>query len=178
MSEFRSPHETALLLAAMLKRSGENYATVSQNTLSRISNRKRSGQEFTDAVEQELGAFGIALIPVSIHSYGLMRRELFKTCLQITPESCATLCAELDAAPDRIIPAKISYVADVAQFTPKTVETQSERQKLMFRLRAQIDPALLKRHVAQVKTGLPGMAYVRIDPNTPWPADLAKAKKD
>ena len=84
----------------------------------------------------------------------------------------------LDAAPDRIIPAKISYVADVAQFTPKTVETQSERQKLMFRLRAQIDPALLKRHVAQVKTGLPGMAYVRIDPNTPWPADLAKAKKD
>ncbi|PZR31059.1 HlyD family secretion protein [Caulobacter segnis] len=84
----------------------------------------------------------------------------------------------LDAAPDRIIPAKISYVADVAQFTPKTVETQSERQKLMFRLRAQIDPALLARHVAQVKTGLPGMAYVRIDPKAPWPEDLAKAKKD
>lgn len=83
----------------------------------------------------------------------------------------------LDAAPDLIIPAKISYVADVAQFTPKTVETQSERQKLMFRLRAQIDPALLARHVAQVKTGLPGMAYVRIDPKTPWPANLATAKE-
>ena len=100
MAKFRTPRETALLLAAMLKRSGENYATVSQNTLSRISNRKRSGQAFTDAVEHELGAFGIALIPVSIHSYGLMRLDLFKTCLQITPESCATISAELDAAPD------------------------------------------------------------------------------
>ena len=111
MFEFRSPRETALLLAAMLKRSGENYATVSQNTLSRISNRKRSGQKFTDAVEQELGAFGIALIPIAIHSYGLMRRELFKTCLQITPESCATLCAELDAAPDAMCELEVDLCA-------------------------------------------------------------------
>ena len=80
----------------------------------------------------------------------------------------------LDAAPDIAIPAKISFVADVAQFTPKTVETESERQKLMFRVRARIDPALLRRHVDRVKTGLPGMAYVRIDPNTPWPDTLAR----
>ena len=44
----------------------------------------------------------------------------------------------LDAAPDIAIPATISYVADVAQFTPKSVETQSEREKLMFRVKAQI----------------------------------------
>ena len=36
----------------------------------------------------------------------------------------------LDAAPEYVIPARISYVADVAQFTPKTVETEDERQKL------------------------------------------------
>ncbi|WP_421738042.1 HlyD family secretion protein [Caulobacter sp.] len=78
----------------------------------------------------------------------------------------------LDAAPDYIVPAKVSFVADVAQFTPKTVETQSERQKLMFRVKARIDPDLLRRHIRQVKTGLPGMAYVRIDPKTPWPAKL------
>ncbi|AYO75734.1 MULTISPECIES: HlyD family secretion protein [Sphingomonadaceae] len=84
----------------------------------------------------------------------------------------------LDAAPQYVIPAKISFVADVAQFTPKSVETESERQKLMFRVRAKIDPALLRRHIAQVKTGLPGMAYVRVDPNTPWPASLSNLVKE
>lgn len=33
----------------------------------------------------------------------------------------------LDAASNFVIPAKVSFVADVAQFTPKTVETESER---------------------------------------------------
>ena len=84
----------------------------------------------------------------------------------------------LDAAPDVVIPAKISFVADVAQFTPKTVETQSERQKLMFRVRAKIDPALLQRHIALVKTGLPGMAYVRIDSQAAWPDKLSNLVKE
>ena len=44
----------------------------------------------------------------------------------------------LDAAPQYVIPATISFVASQAQFTPKTVETANERQKLMFRVRAQI----------------------------------------
>ena len=79
----------------------------------------------------------------------------------------------LDAAPDVVIPAKISFVADVAQFTPKTVETAKERQKLMFRIKARIAPELLRKYVQHVKTGLPGMAYVRLDPNTPWPERLA-----
>lgn len=78
----------------------------------------------------------------------------------------------LDAAPEYVIPATVSFVADVAQFTPKTVETASERQKLMFRVKAQIAPELLKKHIHEVKTGLPGMAYVRIDPRLEWPATL------
>ncbi|PEQ13044.1 glycoside hydrolase family 43 [Novosphingobium sp. PC22D] len=84
----------------------------------------------------------------------------------------------LDALPGRVIPAKVSFVADVAQFTPKTVETESERQKLMFRVRARIDPALLERHISIVKTGLPGMAYLRIDPDAAWPEDLSPVVKD
>lgn len=78
----------------------------------------------------------------------------------------------LDAAPQYVIPANVSFVADVAQFTPKTVETASEREKLMFRVRAQIPPDLLKKYILQVKTGLPGVAYVRRDPNAPWPDHL------
>lgn len=83
----------------------------------------------------------------------------------------------LDAAPDDVIPARVTFVADVAQFTPKSVETESEREKLMFRVKARIDPAFLARHPRQVKSGLPGMAYVRFDPKTPWPANLATLTK-
>ncbi|MDW7554433.1 HlyD family efflux transporter periplasmic adaptor subunit (plasmid) [Azospirillum brasilense] len=78
----------------------------------------------------------------------------------------------LDAFPQYVIPAKATFVADVAQFTPKTVETANERQKLMFRIKAQIPPPLLKKYIRDVKTGLPGVAYVRIDPDTEWPANL------
>lgn len=78
----------------------------------------------------------------------------------------------LDAAPQFTIPARISYVSDVSQFTPKTVETEVERQKLMFRVKATIDPALLREHIDLVKTGLPGVAYVRYDPNVAWPEAL------
>jgi len=78
----------------------------------------------------------------------------------------------LDAAPEYVIPARISYVADVAQFTPKTVETEDERQKLTFRLKAQIDRTLLVKYLRQVKTGLPGMAYVRMDASQEWPPGL------
>ncbi|MBQ7402871.1 MAG: efflux RND transporter periplasmic adaptor subunit [Lentisphaeria bacterium] len=83
----------------------------------------------------------------------------------------------LDAIPDTPIPAKVSYVASVAQFTPKTVETKIERQKLMFRIKAKIDPVLLKQYVAYIKTGLPGVAWVRLDDNAEWPEFLV-LKKD
>ncbi len=79
----------------------------------------------------------------------------------------------LDAAPQYVIPTKVSFVASTAQFTPKTVETASERQKLMFRVKAQIDRELLQKHLQLVKTGLPGMAWIKLDPQAQWPAELA-----
>jgi HlyD family secretion protein len=78
----------------------------------------------------------------------------------------------LDAAAQFVIPAKVTFVADVAQFTPKTVETTEERQKLTFRIKAHIPENLLKKYVRDVKTGLPGMAYVQLDPTAQWPAYL------
>ena len=79
----------------------------------------------------------------------------------------------MDAATEFVLPATVSYVADVAQFTPKTVETADEREKLMFRVRARLDPELLRRYLEHVKTGLPGMAYIRLDSNAEWPEFLA-----
>lgn len=78
----------------------------------------------------------------------------------------------LDAASEYVIPAHVMFVADVAQFTPKTVETAEEREKLMFRIKAKIAPELLKKYLRYVKTGIPGVAYVQLNPNAAWPANL------
>jgi len=83
----------------------------------------------------------------------------------------------LDAAKNVVIPATVSFVADTAQFTPKSVETESERQKLMFRVKAKIDPTLLNKYIEQVKTGLPGVAYIKIDDQAAWPTFLENTVK-
>lgn len=78
----------------------------------------------------------------------------------------------LDAAPEFRIPARVSFISAEAQFTPKEVETRTEREKLMFRVKVKIDPELLEQHIEKVKTGLPGVAYVRTDPEAQWPESL------
>jgi HlyD family secretion protein len=79
----------------------------------------------------------------------------------------------LDAWPMHAIPAHVSFIATQAQFTPKAVETQDERDKLMFRVKVRVDPDLLLAHAADVRTGLPGRAYVRFDPKVEWPPALS-----
>lgn len=79
----------------------------------------------------------------------------------------------LDAAPDYVIPAKVSFVAAEAQFTPKAVETADEREKLMYRVKLSIDPALLTTYRDYVRAGLTGQAYVQLDPAARWPDRLA-----
>lgn len=78
----------------------------------------------------------------------------------------------LDAVPEIAIPAKVSFVASRAQFTPRQVETADERAKLMFRVKLKIDPALLGRYKERVKTGLPGVAYIDVAGEGSWPASL------
>lgn len=81
----------------------------------------------------------------------------------------------LDAYPDIPIPAKVSFIASQAQFTPKTVETQTERDKLMFRIRVRVDPDRLAAHADAVRSGLPGVTYVKWSPDAVWPARLQVA---
>lgn len=78
----------------------------------------------------------------------------------------------LDARPDRPIPARVSFLANQAQFTPKAVETKSERDKLMFRVRVRLDEQQARAFIDSAGTGLPGLAYIRIDPSVSWPAQL------
>ena len=78
----------------------------------------------------------------------------------------------LDAIPEYVVPATVSFVSPEAQFTPKEVETRTEREKLMFRVKVRIDPALLAKHGAIMKTGVPGVAYVRLGADVAWPNKL------
>jgi HlyD family secretion protein len=79
----------------------------------------------------------------------------------------------LDPIPQYVVPAKVSFVASEAQFTPKTVETAEEREKLMFRVKLSVAPDLLRKYEEQVKAGVRGIGYVRVDVKRPWPANLA-----
>jgi HlyD family secretion protein len=79
----------------------------------------------------------------------------------------------LDPVPQYVLPNTISFVAADAQFTPKSVETAEERQKLMFRVKLQGDPAVLDKYHRFVKTGVRGLGFVRTDPKIPWPDELA-----
>lgn len=78
----------------------------------------------------------------------------------------------LDAAPEFVIPAKISFVAAEAQFTPKFVETQSEREKLTYRIKVEIGRDILATYRDYVKAGLTGNAYLKVDAGAAWPANL------
>ncbi|WP_244514862.1 HlyD family efflux transporter periplasmic adaptor subunit [Ensifer sp. LCM 4579] len=78
----------------------------------------------------------------------------------------------LDPVPEYVFPSTISFVATEAQFTPKSVETAEEREKLMFRVKLQGDPAILDKFHRSVKTGVRGIGFVRTDPQVPWPAEL------
>ena len=79
----------------------------------------------------------------------------------------------MDAYPDYVFPASVSFVAPESQFTPKTVEVQSEREQLYFRVKLQKPPGVLKGMEEAIKSGLRAVAYVRLDPSVEWPASLA-----
>jgi HlyD family secretion protein len=74
----------------------------------------------------------------------------------------------LDAIPDRPFAARVAYVSQKAQFTPKEVEAAEERQKLVFR----VTVSLTEFDDPRLKPGMPGVAYVRLDPAAGWPERL------
>lgn len=80
----------------------------------------------------------------------------------------------LDALPDYAIPATVSFVSPEAQFTPKQVETMSEREQLVFRVRTRIPPELVADRMEHVKTGLRGVAVIRLDQSKEWPEELQR----
>jgi HlyD family secretion protein len=74
-----------------------------------------------------------------------------------------------DHRPGKAAAGYVSFVSPEAQFTPKQVETKSERDKLMFRVKIQVPAEIVSAYIEQIKTGVRGMGYVKVDPNAVWP---------
>mgnify|MGYP000845740901 FL=1 len=73
---------------------------------------------------------------------------------------------------DAVFPAKVTYIASEAQFTPKFVETAEERTKLMFRVKLQIPADVAAKYQGYLKGGMTATGFVRTDSKLAWPADL------
>lgn len=78
---------------------------------------------------------------------------------------------------DAVVPATVTFVSPVSQYTPRSVETADERQNLMFRMRVRVPQELVEAYIDLVRTGVRGVAYVQLSPvdgsaPTPWPAEL------
>jgi HlyD family secretion protein len=80
----------------------------------------------------------------------------------------------VDNQPGRAVAARVTFVSPEAQFTPKQVETKSEREKLMFRVKIQVPPELVTQYIQSIKTGVRGVGYVKLSDSAAWPAALDK----
>jgi HlyD family secretion protein len=80
----------------------------------------------------------------------------------------------LDYEPNASAAARVSFVSPEAQFTPKQVETRSEREKLMFRVKIQVPPELVEHYIERIKTGVRGVGYVKANDSATWPDWLEK----
>jgi HlyD family secretion protein len=78
----------------------------------------------------------------------------------------------VDFDPKHAVAGYVSFVSPEAQFTPKQVETRSEREKLMFRVKIQVPRELAAQYVERIKTGVRGVGYVKIKDSAVWPARL------
>ncbi len=88
--------------------------------------------------------------------------------LKISAEGRITL----DYAPGRAAAGYVSFVSPEAQFTPKQVETRSEREKLMFRVKIRVPEKTVESYIELIKTGVRGVGYVKVDDSAVWPDSL------
>ena len=78
----------------------------------------------------------------------------------------------VDYLPKRAVAGQVSFVSPEAQFTPKQVETKSEREKLMFRVKIQLPKEVIGQYIERIKTGVRGVGYVKVKDSAVWPARL------
>jgi HlyD family secretion protein len=78
----------------------------------------------------------------------------------------------IDYSPGLAVAGYVSFVSPEAQFTPKQVETRSEREKLMFRVKIRAPEKTVESYIELIKTGVRGVGYVKVDDSAVWPDSL------
>ncbi len=73
MDRQRTPAETALLIALLLKRSGQERARISTETLRNLSARRHIRGAFVHLLIKHLNYLGLILIEIDRGGYGLIR---------------------------------------------------------------------------------------------------------
>ena len=121
-------------------------------------------------VGEVLGAGGKALTLTNLDDVYM---EIFlpseqAAMLKIRAEARLTV----DFLPGRAVAGYVSFVSPEAQFTPKQVETRSEREKLTFRVKIRVPEKTVESYIDFIKTGIRGVGYVKVDESAVWPASL------
>ncbi|MDO6459229.1 efflux RND transporter periplasmic adaptor subunit [Granulosicoccaceae sp. 1_MG-2023] len=78
----------------------------------------------------------------------------------------------LDPIPDYVVPARVTFISPQSQFTPKNVETQTQREDLVFRVKLSVPRDLLQKFEEKIKTGVRGVGFVRTSADAEWPEQL------
>ena len=85
-----SAAETALLLAVLLKRSGERRARVSEKTLKLLGQRKRLRSAFVVDISKNLADFGLCIIELDAGGFGIVRAKSLEAAKAITVKRLMT----------------------------------------------------------------------------------------
>jgi HlyD family secretion protein len=121
-------------------------------------------------VGEVLGAGGKALTLVNLEDVYMEIYLPSETAAAVKIGTEGRITVDYD--PKRAVGGYVSFVSPEAQFTPKQVETRSEREKLMFRVKIQVPKEIASQYVERIKTGVRGVGYVKVKDSAAWPSWL------
>jgi HlyD family secretion protein len=82
-----------------------------------------------------------------------------------------TASVMVDGFPSRRFDGWVGFISPVAEFTPKTVETEELRSSLVYEVRV-----FVKDGADALRLGMPATVYLPLDQTTPQPPPAADAK--
>lgn len=117
-------------------------------------------------VGEVLASGGKALTLVNLEDVYM---EIFLPAEQAAKVKIGAEARMMGDVSDQAVAGYVTFVSPEAQFTPKQVETRSEREKLMFRVKIKLPEELVSSYIEYIKTGIRGVGYVKLDESAVWP---------
>lgn len=80
----RTPEDTALLVALLLKRAGGTRGRVSENTIRKLAKRRHLRWAFKESLIKELDDLGLMLVEIDRGGFGLQRHSTLNGAPAVT----------------------------------------------------------------------------------------------